>query len=735
MNEFIAQFLVEARELTEAASTDLLAMEQDPGQAAHLDGAFRAFHTLKGAAGIMEYAPMERMLHGAENLLQEIRSGTRIVTPGLIDACLASVGQVVRWLDVVERTGEMPADADADASRVVQMLAGASGEVKQPASSQWVDALIAWSKAAGFDTGKAAAAIRYEPDADAMLRGEDPVAEISVLPGLVAMRVQERSPWPQLEEMQPFVSNVAIEALSSVSVTEIESLIGRRKGVVQVATIVTAPQPDPGADGSIARAIILAQQEFVGVARPDEASAGALGSAARTVVNVLTSAGRAGEAPAVEIAAAAALRDGNTAALVDALEALLNDPGVDLPATRPEPAYARRESGATSIRVDVQRIDAIVDLTGELLIVKNALAHWAQRAAEGVDPAALVAGLRTQHARLDRHVSELQRAVLDLRVLPLVRVFGRFPVLVRETAARLGKQVTFRTEGDDTEADKAVVEALFEPLLHVVRNAIDHGVELPESREALGKPRAALITMRGWREGEHVIVEVADDGRGIDPATVRRLAAQRGVASPEALAALGDDEVADLIFAPGFSTASSVSDLSGRGVGMNVVRSAVERMGGEVVLDNNPGRGLVVRFRLPFTVMMTRVMTVEAGGQTFGIPFDAVQETVRAPRSQIRPLGGGMAYVLRDLTIPVLDLAAGLGLGGERSKTGESACLVVVTAAGQRMGIEVDRPGERLDLMLKPVEGVLAGMPAISGTSLLGDGRVLIVLDLGALFG
>jgi two-component system chemotaxis sensor kinase CheA len=410
-------------------------------------------------------------------------------------------------------------------------------------------------------------------------------------------------------------------------------------------------------------------------------------------------------------------------------------PGGVSPAVREEQADRRPEAGAAAIRVDVARIDTIVDLTGELLVVKNALAHWTKIAGENPDPAALVAGLRAQQARLERYVTELQRAVLDLRVLPLGRVFGRFPLLVRETAGKLGKQVLFRSEGDDTEADKAVVEALFEPLLHVVRNAIDHGIETPEARERAGKPRAATILMRGWREGEHVVVEVSDDGRGVDVEAVRRLAIARGSDEAEAIAALSDEEAAELIFAPGFTTAASVTDLSGRGVGMNAVRSAIERLGGDVSLSNMPGQGLTVRFTLPFTVMMTRVMTVEAGGQVFGIPFDAVLETVRAPRSQIRALGGGQAFVLRDLSIPVLDLASSLALDVEQGPRPDTACLVIAMVGGERVGIEIDRPGERLDMMLKPVEGVLAGMPAISGTSMLGDGRVLIVLDLGALFG
>jgi two-component system chemotaxis sensor kinase CheA len=333
---------------------------------------------------------------------------------------------------------------------------------------------------------------------------------------------------------------------------------------------------------------------------------------------------------------------------------------------------------------------------------------------------------------LERLVNELQQSVLSIRVLPLRHVFQRFPRVVREMAAGIGKSVRLVTEGDGTEADKAIVEALFEPLLHMVRNAVDHGVESEQARAAAGKPPVATVYLRGSRNGDHVLVEVEDDGAGIDVANVRRVAAQRGVASAEALAALSDEEAAELIFAPGFSTASTVTDLSGRGVGMDAVRAAVGRLGGRVSLDNRPGLGAKVTLTLPFTVMMTRLMTVEAGGQAFGIPMDAVVETVKVARERIVPVGAARAFVLRNRTVPVIDLAE--ALGEPRSALASADANVVVIAFGGQVGsLEVDRLGERIDVMLKPMDGLLSGMPGVAGTTLLGDGRVLIVLDLQAL--
>ena len=273
-----------------------------------------------------------------------------------------------------------------------------------------------------------------------------------------------------------------------------------------------------------------------------------------------------------------------------------------------------------------------------------------------------------------------------------------------------------------------MVENLFEPLLHVLRNALDHGVETPDERAASGKPPSATIAIRAHRAGDRVVVEVQDDGRGIDVARVREAALSRGLLAPDVLETMADSEVIGLIFAPGFSTAGSVTTLSGRGVGMDAVRSAIERLGGRVEVESEPGAGVLVRFVLPFTLMMSRVMTVEVGGQMFGIPLESVIETVRMPRERIVPVGATHAFVLRDRTIPLIDLGQTLGRPAGSRKA--EADIVVATASGQIGGLEVDRLGERMDVMLKPLDGLLAGTPGIAGATLLGDGRVLLVLDL-----
>jgi len=383
-----------------------------------------------------------------------------------------------------------------------------------------------------------------------------------------------------------------------------------------------------------------------------------------------------------------------------------------------------------TLRVDAVRIDALVSLTGELTAAKNAIGHATKLAQEEGSSVALV--FKDRYAVLDRLVGELQRSVLAMRVLPLRHVFQRFPRLVREMSADLGKPATLVTEGDDTEADKVIVEMLFEPLMHVLRNAIDHGIENVTIRSAEGKPPKATIRLRAIRQGEHVVIEVSDDGRGIDVKRVREVALERNVISEDILGAMSDAEAMDLIFAPGFSTVAKVTALSGRGVGLDVVRTTVERLAGRVSVESRSGEGTTMRLTLPFSVMMTRVLTVESGGQMFGIPLDAIVETVRLDLDSIVPVGAAKAVVLRNKTIPLVELAGALNI--QRNVSNETeATVVVARMEGQLGALRVDRLGEQMEVILKPLDGLLSGTQGVVGSTLLGDGSVLLVLDIAEL--
>ena len=722
MNEFVEQFLLEARDLVGQATGDLLALEDAPSDKERLDSAFRAFHTLKGSAAIVDFDAMVRALHAAEDVLARVRAGQAPVTPALVGDGLACLDQVTLWLDQMQRDGEPPTQADAAADAIVARLSVSPMPGSPPAASadpSWVSRLLANGQAF---RDQARSAIRYMPDADCFFRGEDPSALIGALPGLIMLDLEPNGALETIATLDPFSCRLIFHALSTATAAEVGRHAWPRRDQIDIQAL-EAPEP-PAADSAMpaaARALLEAQLGLL--AEPAEDGRPARAAAAqRVAANVLRYLGRREAAERLE---QSALDEG----LAVAIAAMLDEPAGAQPAAVPPPPVATAQE-ARVLRVDVERVDAMVKLVGELTVLKNALGHVAVRARDGEDPAGLAATLKDHHARLDRLTAALQRSVLSMRVFPMRHVFVRFSRLVREMAVAAGKSVRLVTEGEATEADKAVVEGLFEPLLHMMRNAVDHGVESEREREAAGKSAMATVWLRGKREGDHVLIEVEDDGRGIDIGRVRDIAAQRGIAAPDVISAMSDSEAAELIFAPGFSTASSVTDSSGRGVGMDAVRTSIRRLGGVVSLANRPGLGLAVRVTLPFTVMMTRLMIVEAGGEMFGLPMEAVVETVRAPRDRIAPLGSMRAIVLRERTIPILDLVEVVGEPRATPATTDDAILVIVEAEGQLSGLEVDGLGDRIDVMLKPIDGLLAGVHGISGTTLLGDGRVLIVLDL-----
>jgi two-component system, chemotaxis family, sensor kinase CheA len=732
MNEFVEQFLLESRELVAQAIDDLMALEEKPGDRERLDGAFRAFHTLKGAAGIVDFAAMARTLHAAEDLLAKLRSSDGPIASIVLDECLTCLDLTSRWLDQMQASGEMPPAAEVEADDMIARLAGSmdaeEGEKGNvlAANSDWLDRLRV---AAGDNYSEALCAIRYVPNPDTFFQGRDPLSIIESIPQLLIVDLAPTSQTASLETINTFSCELEILALTKAPMREVRNAL---LDVAERTEIRSLLSPSVGNDENyVAPAISLLEAQIILLRESGvDGLLGRISSAGRTAVNILRYLGINDAAAKIELAAATAQTQHNVEPLILAIERFLEREvkSEHLPSTPPAQIITPR-----ALRVEMARIDALVNLTGELIVVKNAIGHAAKQMLSDEAPAAAASILRDQHALFDRLATELQGAVLRIRVLPLRTVFRRFPRLVREIAGSVGKTVRLITEGEDTEADATIVDALFEPLLHVLRNAVDHGIETSEQRTSGGKPPMGTVILRGRRVAENVRIEIEDDGGGIDVERVRGVAAARGVASEEALAAMTDEEAIDLIFAPGFSTAAAVTDLSGRGVGMDSVRTAVERLGGTVTLQSRPGKGTVVSLILPFSLMMTRVMTVEVVGQAFGLPLDSVVETAIVDRDMIVPIGSGRAFILRDRTIPLLDLGDTLGFTRELPKE-LPAKIVVVSTAGHIGGIEVDRLGERLDVMLKPMEGLLGGMKSVAGTTLLGDGRVLVVLDVQEMF-
>jgi len=381
------------------------------------------------------------------------------------------------------------------------------------------------------------------------------------------------------------------------------------------------------------------------------------------------------------------------------------------------------------LRVDQERIDMLMDLVGELVVAKNALPFLAKRADEDFKVKELGKEIKAQYSVINRLAEELQSAVMSVRMVPVSSVFQRFPRLVRDLSRRLEKNIQLVMEGEDTEADKNVIENLADPLIHLVRNSLDHGIELPQERRAKGKPEQGTLTLRAIPMDDQVIIEIIDDGKGIDPDIIKQKAYEKGIIDEAKLDTISNQEAVELIFAAGLSSKEEASDLSGRGVGMDVVRTAVIEAGGSVSIKSVVDEGTTLRLALPLSMAVAQVMMIEVDGQVYGVSMETIRETVRVPRSAIERVKHHEVIVLRDKLIPLRRLRHLLGLP-DVSEAVEEEAILIVSYHGEEVGLVIDDFHEGIDVIQKPLEGVMSGFPIYAGATLLGDGRVLLILDL-----
>ncbi len=387
--------------------------------------------------------------------------------------------------------------------------------------------------------------------------------------------------------------------------------------------------------------------------------------------------------------------------------------------------------GPKTLKVEQEKIDRLMNLIGEMVVAKNGLPYLAVRAETVFGVRELSREIKSQYAVINRIAEEMQDAIMQVRMLPVSFVFQRFPRLVRDISRKLGKAVHLVLEGEDTEADKNIIEALADPLIHIVRNSLDHGFESPDARRAVGKPAEGCLRIRASQEAGRVIIDIHDDGKGIDPAVIKRKAYEKGLIDEALLERISDQEAVNLVFAAGLSTVDVVSDLSGRGVGMDVVRTAVERVNGTVTLESRVGQGTHLRLSLPLSMAVTNVMIIESDGQIFGVPMDLVVETVRIPRSVIHTIKNHQTAVLRGRIVPLRSLNEMLATDQpQKVNEADELATLVIRLQGEHVGIVVDDFREVVDIILKPMNGILASLPGYTGSALLGDGSVLMVLNL-----
>ncbi|MDM4770779.1 chemotaxis protein CheA [Solimonas sp. SE-A11] len=382
---------------------------------------------------------------------------------------------------------------------------------------------------------------------------------------------------------------------------------------------------------------------------------------------------------------------------------------------------SKKEPAETQVRVDTQKLDRMMNLVGELVLVRNRLKSLQQRSSS--DPVSRAV------AELDFITRSLQGAVMQIRMQPIKRVFSRFPKLARDVARGLGKQIEVELQGEDTDLDKNLVEALADPLVHMVRNSVDHGIELPDVRQRAGKPAAGRLMLAAQQQGDHILITVRDDGAGIDPDRLRQKAVQKGLVDPAAAQQMTPEECLDLIFLPGFSTKEQISDLSGRGVGMDVVRSRIRELNGHVVIESKVGQGTCFRIRVPLTLAILSALMVHAGGRRYALPLSPVRDVFVLDETKVRKLDRWDVVMVRNEPLRLVYLDPWL----QAAASDAPRHVAVVTVDEERYGFVVSEVRGREEVVIKPLGASLRGLSGVAGATVMPDGQVALILDLSGL--
>ncbi|HSN14896.1 MAG TPA: chemotaxis protein CheA [Anaeromyxobacteraceae bacterium] len=679
----LADFLSEAQESVDSLGKDLLRLdgqaEPDPDL---LNAVFRAAHTLKGLASMFGVERMARLAHALEDVLDDLRMGRRATDRGTVDLLLEAPEVFTRIMSE-EAVGAVPQTGDAAGELARRLRAAGSA----PAAL----------------AGDALDAVGLGPEVRAVLTEyEEHRLRSNVTKGIPIHRVK-----------------VSFELAAFDR--ELSALSSRLKPLGEVVS--TLPSHDVADPDAIGFDLLFASPE------PLEAIRHAVGPA-----GVVEAMGQA--APPTHPPASA--RPAPAPAAAPPADFLL-EPGGPSPHAAPsfsplptaEPEVASLRSASQAVRVDIRKLDRLMNVVGELVLVKSSLAAVAERLKiENGDPV-LTAELHRANRSLERKLAELQSGILEVRMVPLEQVFDKLARMVRKIAREVGKEIDLAVSGGDVEIDKLIVEELSDPLMHLIRNAIDHAVEPVEVRERLGKPRAGRITLAAAQKGNHVEIVVEDDGAGIDEDRIREVAVQRGLAAGDAVREMTRREVMNLIFVPGFSTARQVTSLSGRGVGMDVVKNNIANLSGIIELRSVRGHGTRFEITLPTTLAIVRALVVAVAGRTYAVPLNSVLEILQVGAAEVRTLSNREVITLRGTTLPIVRLSAFFALTGARSA--DPFYVVVVGLAQERLGIAVDDLLGQQDIVVKPLGKVLQGVRGIAGATDLGNVHTVLVLDVGSI--
>jgi two-component system chemotaxis sensor kinase CheA len=751
----LQDFLTEAGELIEKLDSDMVLLERG-GSAAEtgelLNGIFRALHTVKGAAGFLQLDTLIHFAHAAEDALNRLRQGEAAVTPAVIDALLQSV-DVLRSMIGELGAGRQPSPCDHALIARLQAIAGqgpaptAVATTAAEGSTPPDDDLAVLADAASHD-GKPLE-LPAQKQAILELMVVDLRENATQIAALVA-RATEGDPCPVAREIEDLFESVCrvLEFFELPDMTRVVHAAAKAAGSLQARP---ANAPD-----------ILVRLVGVSMLLSQLAD----GLEARRVRSWPTS---TLEARLVKLAGGADLGDPDAsghggdvwaAMMIDGvvggegLHVVEGCLGIDPALTAgAEPAGAadaektaaveradggeraghdRSGAGEQTIRVEVNRLEKLLSLVGQLVLAKNRIGAIGRRMRQSNAGASLLAEVLAASGELDRLTGELQMGVMRTRMQPLAKLFDRYPRVIRDIARATGKRIELELSGKETEVDKSVLELLADPMVHMIRNSADHGIEHAADRRRAGKPEHGTISVSANHQGSHVRVEIRDDGRGIDPGVIGRKAVEKGLATADEVASMTPRQVIQFIFAPGFSTAETVTDLSGRGVGMDVVRTNVQRMGGTIDVSSEVGRGSRIEILIPLTVAIMPAMVVGVGRDHYCIPLQTITEIVRSDAGGRRSVAGQPVLHLRDEVLPLIELRGALGARHE-ADAAAGRFAVIVRSGSDKAGLVVDRLVGQQEIVIRPLEDDFEQGGPFSGATIRDEGDVSLILDVNRL--
>jgi two-component system chemotaxis sensor kinase CheA len=679
-----ALFLAEVDELLQRLEETLVDLERAPDDNALLNEIFRAAHTIKGSSATIGHARMAALTHAMETRLDDIRKGAASVTPELIEALLKALDVLKILRDEVET--RVAADVDVEA---------AATAVERRASKRVTADRRAPKKASRRKGAEVAAPVEATHRFTIVL---DPGAWAAVRALQVLLALGEHGRVISSEPSQVEIERDDVELGGTKLIALVQSdkdeqeLLAALNGVPELGSIVA--------------------ETFKSVQSAEPLQA-------ETAPTTST--------PRVEVPARSEE------------DATVRPSDTPKPASGTPPVAPAPRASSTTIRIDVVRLDALLNLVGELVIDRTRLTQLGNALVNQFGDHRTLADLQQTALHIGRITDELQEQVMKSRMLPVESVFNRLPRVVRDVASKQGKQIDFIVEGKDTELDRSVIEEIGDPLIHLIRNAVDHGLETPEERLAAGKPTTGRLRLEARHADSFIVISLDDDGRGINVEAVKRKAVERGVITQESADRMSEQEAVQLIFSPGLSTASQVSDVSGRGVGMDVVRANVEKINGSVEVQTRNGQGTTFTIRLPLTLAIVQALLVRVAGGIYALPIHSVTETLRVEPEQIYRVNHREAIQLRNQVLPLVSVRQVFGAPAEDDADigpGNGTRLVVAVNtmnSTRQVGLIVDGLVGEQEIVIKPLGQLVGDAPGVSGAAILGDGSVALIVDVPAL--